>query len=246
MKRPIVAIYLSLASVSSVLTGGCSPEASQTQERAAQSGWHLPPLIDVAEQDGAGLRVRGHAEPGARIVLRVPGGTAYAVSADDRGQFEVRVGIPSTDTLFVIEIQNGQVATPAPYRLLVPSDPEGPIALVGSGVASIRLDPTPGLDAIDSDGRAIIASGRTAASRRLEVQIDDRIHTVQSDARGRWSFVLDSQDGYPSNINVDGKSFAIPAMNLASGQKILYRNDIGWRLNWFASPQVEQFGWFPE
>lgn len=152
MKRSIVVICLSMVSVCILGAVGCSPEPSQPRGRAAQSGWTLPPSIEAAERQGTSLRIRGRAAPAGRIVLRGAGSTAYAVSADDQGRFEVRIAVPSTDTLFVIETQSGQVGFPAPYRLLVSTHPTGPIALVGSGVSSIRLDITQGLDVVDSDG----------------------------------------------------------------------------------------------
>lgn len=246
MKRSIVAICLSVVSVCGVGTAGCSREPSRPQDRVEQSGWTLPPMIHRAERQEASLHVHGQAAPGGRIVLRGTGSTAYAVSADDQGQFEVRIAVPPTDTLFVIETQSGQVGSPAPYRLLVSTDPAGPIALVGSGVASIRLDPKSGLDVVDGDGQAMIASGRTTANRQFDIVIKGKARTVLADSTGRWSSVLTMRGEQSFSLVVAEQSYAVPGMNPAFRPQLLSRDGQGWRLIWAVSPDIRQSSWFPD
>ncbi len=246
MKRSIVVICLSMVSVCILGAVGCSPEPSQPRGRAAQSGWTLPPSIEAAERQGTSLRIRGRAAPAGRIVLRGAGSTAYAVSADDQGRFEVRIAVPSTDTLFVIETQSGQVGFPAPYRLLVSTHPTGPIALVGSGVSSIRLDITQGLDVVDSDGGATIASGRTAANRQLDLILNEETRPVRADATGRWSSILKSQASQSLAIGVAGQTFLIPNLDMEPTANPLERDGAGWRLVWKVSPGITQTSWFPD
>ena len=206
-------------------------------------GWTTPPRIQTVRRDGTGLLLTGRTDPGGRVVLRAAGDVAYAVGADEAGLFQVRIAAPATDTLFDVQSQQGQQAQPSPTRLLVTADPDGPIALVALGQASRRLDAAGAVDAIDTDGRARLVSGRAAPDAEVAVVADGRVLSVPTDAEGRWTLSLPSATGA---LAVDGAAVTEPgAATPASDGVSVERLADGWRLGWRASDGAGQSSWFP-
>ena len=237
MKRPILAIL-----TAALLVGCGAPEPATITSDALASGWVTPPMIETVERGANGLRVRGGAAPGGRVVLRDEGGVASAISADDAGQFEIRIAAPAQDTLFIVETQVGEDTAPAPYRLLVARDPAGPVALIGPGGATRRLDPAGGLDVIDSDGRALVASGRAAAGTQVAIGVGGQSSTVVAGPDGRWSLTL--PPGTASSVGVDQQTFVWPT-EVPDAEGRLTPAPGGWWFTWQVSPTSSQASWFP-
>lgn len=241
MKRRIFAI-----SAATLATACIAPDRPATPVPTEVSGWVTPPTIDTVVREPFGLTVRGRAAPAARVVLRGAGDIAYAAGADAAGRFEIRIRPPTADSLFVVETQVGEAAAPAPYRLLVSRDLEGPIALVGPGAPTRRLDPGPGLDVIDGDGRTRVASGRAAPGTAVAVAVGTgEAFTPRVGPDGRWSLVVPSAD--VRTITVAGRDFSPPGgTGGAVDEPSLTPTPGGWRFVWRLSPTSRQTSWFPD
>ena len=203
-------------------------------------------MVEGVEHTAGGLVVSGLATPMGRVVLRGAGETAYATGATAQGRFQLRIQPPAADTLFVIEATDGQNVSPAPWRLLAPRDPAAPVALVAAGAATRRLGRSGGpLDVIDSDGHAMIASGRAPAGTVIPVSINGRAPIqARAGADGRWSVVLDSVASSAGEVTVGERRYAWPGPVDNGALTILPANG-GWTLSWELSPQSRQSSWFP-
>ena len=249
MKRRIFAIGITALAVFASV-GACSraPEG-RAPEAQTSAGWVTPPQIERVERTASGLSVRGRAAPQGRVVLRAAGGTAYAVGADANGRFDLQVRAPASDTLFMVETQNGQDALPAPYQMLVSRDPAGPTALLGPGAPTKRMDRAGPLDVVDSDGHALVASGRAAPGSTVAVSVAGR-EPVQAHVGpdGRWSLALTSEGAGAAEIVVAGRRYAYPGPALGSGAGdglALASNPQGWSVSWPVPPRSRQGSWFP-
>jgi len=244
MTRGIVAVVLTGFLISG---GGCGKAASSDPaSEAAANGWLAAPVIETAFRAPGAVTLKGRASPGSRVVLRGEADTALAVSADDDGRFMIRMGGPAIDGFYVIEVQDGETAVPSPFRLLVAGDPSGPIALVGAGSPTRRLDPGTGLDVIDSDGRSRIASGRAAPGTSVSITIAGRSPLMTTaGADGRWSVAVGGASG-AANLTVDGRSYAYPGDGLIDGVDRLRRAGNGIGLRWSLSETAQQTSWFPD
>jgi len=204
-------------------------------------------MVEGVEHTAGGLVVTGLATPMGRVVLRGAGETAYATGATAQGRFQLRIQPPTADTLFVIEATDGQNVSPAPWRLLAPRDPAAPVALVAAGAATRRLDRADGpLDVIDSDGHALIASGRAPAGTVVPVSIAGG-EPVQgrAGADGRWSVVLDSSKATAGDILVGERHYAYPGPGNSGATSVLPAAG-GWALAWELAPLSHQYSWFPK
>lgn len=202
----------------------------------------MSPEIDTVASSGGELIVRGHASPLGRVVVSGAGDLAYAVGADAEGMFELRVPRPAKDTLFVVEARVGQEGFPAPYRLLIGSDPQAPIALLAVGAPTQRLDGGVGLDAVDTDGRAALVSGRAAPDSEVVIEGSAQ-RTARADDAGRWR-LAGSGDG-TTPIRLGGVAYS-PLPGGASQPDTLERAGAGWRIAWSAPGGGRQSTWFPD
>ncbi|MDB5420137.1 MAG: hypothetical protein JWR59_84, partial [Brevundimonas sp.] len=208
------------------------------------SAWVTTPMIQAAERAGDGLILRGVTAPSGRVVVRASGGVAYATSADNQGRFVLRIGAPAADTLFVVETQNGQEAAPAPYRLLMTRDPGGPIALLTPGGPSLRLDGAGPLDVIDSDGRALLASGRVAPGGTVALAMDDGVErSLGAGPDGRWVAPM----ARASSVTVGGHRYESPAPGggAASAPLSVTATSGGNLVVWTTTRGAAQSSWFP-
>lgn len=239
MKRPIAS---TLGFMALLALSACGEATLPAEEEAQETGWVMPPVIDTVAGPGAELIVTGHAAPIGRVVVKGAGDLAYAVGADEAGRFELRVPRPAQDTLFTVEARLGQTAYPAPYRLLIGGDASAPIALLTIGAPTIRLDPGPSLDAVDSDGRAAFLSGRATEGRAVTVRgIAQR--TAVADAQGRWRMAGAGDGTIP--ITVDGTAYA-PTPSPGGAENRLERAGNGWWIAWSSPEGGRQWTWFPD
>ena len=240
MKRRIVLCAVIALSAASGLAA-CGDRAAETAaaEGAATSGWAIPPRIDSVVRAQGTLIFKGQAQPGGRVVLRSTDGAAYAVVADDRGGFDIRMVAPGGAVMLTPETQVGQEASPAPQRLVILDGGRGPIALLTPGAPARRLNATPSLGAVDADGRSVLVSGRSAPGGDVSVQIDDRAAVaVQVGPDGSWSLAVDGVG--PRRIAVEGDVFAYPGAGPAG------RAGEGWRVDWAAPDGARQSTWLPD
>ena len=232
-----------------LLAAACSaPENVPAPAPARTTGWITAPMVQGVERTSGGLVVTGLATPMGRVVLRGAGETAYATGATAQGRFQLRVQPPAADTLFVIEATDGQNVSPAPWSLLAPHNPGAPVALLAAGAATRRLDRAGALDVIDSDGHAVIASGRAPAGTVIPVSIGGRERVpARTGADGRWSVVLDAGAATAGEIVVGETRYAWPGPgNAASGVGlVLQPAPGGWMLARDLSPRSRQVSWFP-
>lgn len=244
-----------MAAIACVATVACSPAATPQPEtssvRVTGGGWTRPPMIRSVQRVAGGLVFTGQAEPGTRVVLRSDSGPAYAVAADDRGAFQIRMTAPVGDLLLRPETQVGQDAAPAPERLLILAGGSGPIAILRAGAATRRLDRAPAVSAVDSDGRMRLVSGRsTPAGPPIDLQAGGEAGRVTPDSSGRWSLVLSPSAG-PDEIRVGGRTFLWPGEGLAgeiagnAGHRVERAGD-GWRVVWRGPAGGRQTTWLPD
>ena len=228
--------------------GAAGGAVADAQVAGAGSGWIMPPSVTGLRRDGGELVVSGQADPSGRVVLRTPAGRAYAAVADAEGRFEVR--LTAMDGLVLTpEAQLGQETVPAPGRLMILDAGWGAAVLLSPGGTSGRLGEGPPLSSVDHDGRAVILSGRAAPGSDVRVEAQGRGPIqVQADASGHWRIGMDGSP--PSEIRVDGRVFAFPAMSVdtrdgaASAITRLERED-GILLKWKAPDGAPQTSWLP-
>lgn len=230
------------------LTGaaGCSaPPPKTTQAGFGASTWVMTPMIQKAERTSGGLTVSGFASPGERVVVRGGAGTAYATSADSQGRFTLKIGVPAADALFVVETQVGQDAAPAPYRLFVTHDANGPVALLTPGGPSQRLDEAGPLDVVDGDGRAVLASGRSAPGSVVAVGIGGSLPSgIRTGPNGRW---VDQLKASTSAISVGDRHYVRP-LAVAPAAKVPLSVTVagdGRLVQWETPEGAVQQTWFP-
>lgn len=229
-----------------IALGACSAPAQQPVLTPPEaSTWVTTPMIKAAERARDGLILRGVTAPSGRVVVRASGGVAYATSADGQGRFVLRIDPPATDTLFVVETQNGQEAAPAPYRLLMTRDPNGPIALLTPGGPSLRLDRAGPLDVIDSDGRARLASGRVAPRGTVALTVNDGAELdLRAGPDGRWVAPM----AEASSVSVGGRRYEGPAQVgvSASAPLTVTAASGGSLVVWSTTRGAAQSSWFPD
>ncbi|RZJ17983.1 MAG: hypothetical protein EON91_07020 [Brevundimonas sp.] len=217
MERRInLSLYSAAMAAVLMSLGGCSPAGERAPDRVEAlrpTGWVAPPRIESVSHSRSGLIVQGVAEPGGRVVLRGQGAAAFAAVADDTGRFSLRMTTPATDALFTPEIQVGEDAAPGQERLLILQ--QGPVAVVSGGEATRRLDDAPALGAVDSDGHALLVSGRTQPNASVTVAVGARTQQVGADSSGRWSLMVNGAGAM--TIRVAGAEFAYPGGGAGTG-----------------------------
>lgn len=243
MKRSIVAPVSMM--IAAALTGSCAPrDRAVASDLPVADRWITPPVIERVDRTATSLTVRGRAAPSGRVVLR-GGEAAYAASADETGRFQIRIRPPATDSFMSVEVQTGQTAVPAPYRLLISHDIRAPIAMISAGAATVRLDPGAGLDAVDSDGRAWVASGRSVPDQAVALAVaGSTSRSVMAGRDGRWTAALPGSSGSSPALSVDGRRYSLPVLNGGTLDRLVQTSD-GWALTWQLSPAATRTTWFP-
>lgn len=182
-------LKLSLVTCLGLTIVGCSGPRQPMEEpkQADQDNWAAAPHIDKVSLQGSGVVVSGQAPAGARVILSNALGQAMAAGTDSQGRFELRVGREALGHVLTPEIQIGQTPTPGPERLFLAGDGAVVAALLIDGGASRRLTDGPALDAVDGDGRALLASGRSTPGQRVEVKSEGETAVAVADEAGLWT-----------------------------------------------------------
>ena len=241
MKRLLCALILPI-----ILASGCGERGTAPLTRAVrQSDWAAPPTIVSAHQGRDGIVLLGKAAPEARVVLRGANGETFGVSADAEGAFEITVPRPPQDWLLRPEVQHGQEATSGPDRLLIPNDPTAPVVVLSPGAATRRLTGAGPLSAIDSDGRAMLASGLANGQGEVSVSVDGRSPVrTRPDSDGRWTLEIPLVGA--GAIRVDSHEYSFPGMATPnSDSPLMARLDGGWRVIWRLDDGAAQTVWLP-
>jgi hypothetical protein len=248
MKRRIIArATVSAAlfvSLSAGLAGCSAAEDGEARpvEPTQGSAWARPPLIESAARAGGTVLVRGRAGADARVVLRGANGAAVAVGADSSGRFELRVPAAFGDTRLTPETQVGEDAAPSAQSLVLVRGGEGPMVLIAPGEPTVRLDGRGVLDAVDSDGSAVIMSGWVSGPAPT-VLVDGVRAVVVGQSGGRWRAA--APGGAPAVIQVGADRFAFPGFGTQSDFTPI-RAGQGWRLTWPTGPSGRQTTWLPD
>lgn len=250
MKR---AMYrnMMMAGAAVVAVAACTPApdgpAASAQAETPSSDWNQTPVIEAVQVTGREIRLSGSAQAGARIVLRSAGGAAYAAVANDEGVFEMRMEAPTTDLWLKPETQVGQNAATSPDTLLIPAGGKGPIAVLRAGGPTRRLDRTPLLGAVDSDGQARRLAGRaTPGTQTLPIQVGDASVQAFPDAAGYWNVVL-GPEASDDEIVVGQEVFVWPGHGVAAPGQGTNRERAGdgWRVSWTEAGTVQRV-WLPD
>lgn len=249
MERRIgLRLSLSLALGLATALSACGAPKSDAEADTAEvqdADWMATPRItSVLSQASGGVLVRGEAAPGARVILSGADGSAVAAAADAQGRFELHVGPAAVGQILTPEIQIGQAMTPGPQRLLVVGEGGRLAALLTDGGASLRLTAGPTLDALDGDGRGLIASGRADPGRKVAVQAGGGTAQGVADSHGRWSVVVPAVGDRASDIEVEGRIFRYPGPGTPTDR--VERAGEGWRVTRQLSGAARQTTWFPD
>lgn len=227
-----------------LLVAACgSPAEKPTGSETANNGWIAEPRVEQVTRGGDAIHVIGMAAPFGRVVLTGADGVAFAAGADEAGHFDIRLPAPKADAVLAVEAQVGQIAYPAPGRLLVSADPRGPVAILGIGAPTRRLDGAGALDAIDADGRAGFLSGRAAANTEVAIVRNGVGLTAKSDAEGRWMLAVGDDAG--AGLRVGDRAFVPPELTGAA-ENGLARAGQGWRIAWTGPDGARQVTWLPD
>lgn len=240
MKRSICITLLAVG------VAACSPPEWREGGASAPSAndWSMTPLVSTVTRSAQGIRISGLTEPQGRVVLRASDGAAYATGSDADGRFSVTAPSTSSDLLFVVEGQRGETTAYAPYELLILAG--GPTAMLANGAPTRRVDAAGPLDAIDSDGRALIASGRAAPNADVRVRVDGRAAIIaRAGADGRWSVPLQAEGAVPLGLTVGDRHYAYPGPGAASAPLAAPAGE-GWRTVRRFSDTTWQSSWFPQ
>lgn len=229
---------------------GCSPAdgtGNATGDRQ-DDGWTTPPRIEAVSLNGRQAVIAGAASPEARVVLRGDGGEIYAVNADNSGRFELSVSMDNPSLVLIPEVQQGQDAIKGPQRLVIVAE-AGLAVIQTDGGGSQRLTPGPALDAIDSDGRALVASGRGVAGETVRISVPGHFETaVKVGDDLRWSTGLTGVGGQGFALNVNSQVFAYPGPGALLKGDENQRFEVygsGWRITRRIGDRAFLASWFP-
>lgn len=239
-------LKLTLAACLGLAVIGCGAPRQLPEEpkQADQENWAAAPHIDRVTVASSGVVVSGQAPPGARVILSNALGEAMAAGADSHGRFELPVRREALGHVLTPEIQIGQTPTPGPERLFLAGDGALVAALLIDGGPSRRLTDGPALDAVDGDGRALLASGRAKPGQRVEVKSEGETAVAVADEAGLWTAPLSRVSDRAVQIEVAGERYAYPGPGPATGRA--ERAGQGWRVTRALSDAARQTSWFPD
>lgn len=248
MERRIIPWSVSLAAalaLTAVAGCGRSDPADQAAASGEGSGWIAAPQITGVTWSRSGPVVSGVAGPGARVVLRGEGAAAFAASADAAGRFEVHVAAPPQGLILTPEVQHGQNAAPGRQQLVLAPGETPLAALLAAGQASRRLGPGGPLDAVDGDGRGVLASGRAKQGEPVTLSNgrgDSVTPAVRAD--GRWEAAPPGVEDAPTVLSVGRRTYSYPGTGPLDGQ--VERLEDGWRVTRRIEGGARQTSWFPD
>lgn len=197
-----------LAFCLAVALAGCGrrPAAAPEAADAAQPGYAAPP----AATGLSGLTLTGTAEPGAKLRLNPPGGTALETATDAAGQWRLALPPSPEPRIFGLSETIGGRRVQGQGYVVV--DPGGKAAVLRAGAGALRLDPRPppALTALDYDaaGGAVI-SGTAPPQSLVFLRLDGRqLAEAKADAAGRYTIALAQPLGRGvHSIEVSGDAF---------------------------------------
>lgn len=257
-----------IAALGGLLTlAACSPSApgDSPDGSPAQMAWRRPPAVKATAPAGSVLVVRGAADPRARVLLKADDGAAFAASADGQGRFEIRLTPSAGLMLLSPQVQSGRDVAAAPERLLLAGGAAGVAALVTPGEPVRRLDRRQRLEALESDGRVLIASGTAPAGTVVRVTVGDGAPVEGLSAGdGRWSATLGPAPRDETVVTADGQAVLYPGASQGPGEGAgdgpsggpsgsggelgggAERVGLGWRATWSDPGGAARQVWMPD
>lgn len=242
--------YLHLKSVATAVMmlalplAGCGSDAGERNPQGEASvGWPQPPSVSNVAWNGNLAGLSGVAAPSARVVFSGERGEAYAVTADQEGHFKLWIEVPQSGLLLNPRVQVGQVGVEGQGVLFLASDPKPVAAILFSGEGAYRLDGNGPLDSVDSDGSAMIITGRKTSDRAISLNVGGQNIPVVANEDGRWAVVATSGSG-PVNIVLDGVTYRFEVS--AKQAEPRFHSESGWVIRRNVGGEAVQTTWLPE
>lgn len=242
--------YLHLKSVATAVVilalplSGCGSEAGEGKlQDEASVGWPQPPSVSEVVWNGSLAGLSGVAAPAARVVFSGERGEAYAVTADQEGRFMLWIEVPQGGLILNPRVQVGQVGVEGQGVLFLASDPVPVAAILFSGEGAYRLDGKGPLDSVDSDGSAMIVTGRKVSDRAISLNVGGQSIPVTPNDDGRWAVVA-TPGGGPVDIALDGMSYRFGGS--MQGTETRFHSESGWVIRRNVGGRAVQTTWLPE
>lgn len=216
-----------------VIVSGCDqqPIAAATTEQG-QSRWLQPPSIVSVEWSASHALISGVASGGARVVFVGSGEATYAASADAKGEFSLTVRVPDEGLILQPRLQLDRSSVAGPGQLFISPQEIGTAAIVFPGEGAYRLTGDGPLDAVDSDGRTLIISGRTIGAEVEPLFVGGNEIPTLANEDGRWAVVVPF-DGSTAGISIGGRRYlyredsAPSVLNASDSSGWYIRRDLG-------------------
>ena len=246
--------YLNHKSVATVLAAfvlplavslsGCDTNGAEGKPQGeSEVGWPQPPSVGKVVWNGNLAGLSGDAAPSARVVFSGERGEAYAVTADKDGNFMLWIEVPQGGLILTPRVQIGQVGVEGQGVLFLASDPVPVAAVLFSGEGAYRLDGTGPLDSVDSDGSAMIVTGRKTSDRTPSLSVGGVSIPVNANDDGRWAVVA-TPGGGPVDIVLDGKPYRYPSSQADLANRVHIES--GWVIRRDVGGGAVQTTWLPE
>lgn len=235
-----VAVAMAVLVLPLVACGQGSTERKPQGSEA--SDWPQPPSVSEVVWRGNLAGVSGVAAPSARVVFGGEGGEAYAVTADAQGQFMLWIEVPEGGLLLYPRVQVGQVGVEGQGVMFLARQPEPVAAILFAGEGAYRLGHNGALDAVDTDGEALIVSGHLTSERPVSLLVNGQSIPVIANDDGRWAVVANSGSGSVS-IAVDGKPYRFT--DLPDGPAVRVYTESGWFIRRDLGGEAVQTTWLP-
>lgn len=225
------------------LTACGSGSAERKPQDAETTSWPQPPSVTEVVWNGNLAGVSGVAAPSARVVFSGEAGEAYAVTADDEGQFLLWIEVPQGGLMLHPRIQIGQTGVEGQGVMFLASHPKPVVAILFAGEGAYRLDGNRPLDAVDSDGEAMIVTGRFAPGHRTHILVGGQSIPVTANEDGRWAVVTTTGPG-PVDMVLDGVPYRFAGTGSASD--VVSHTESGWTIRREWREGAVQTTWLPE
>ncbi|MEH6664438.1 MAG: Ig-like domain-containing protein [Brevundimonas sp.] len=177
MKRRIAvgdATRAGICAALALMLGACGadPDAAPRTPPETPTSWAAPARLETAAFGADGVTLTGTAAPGDRVVLTDRAGVSVAATAGADGLFSLLLPPSGEVTLHQAEIQSRGSQARTGEWLVVQPGPRPVAALVAPGAATIPLNRTRLLAAVDYDGAGVLVSGSARPGQTVRTSLD--------------------------------------------------------------------------
>ena len=196
-RRPVLRRTLCAAGLAALALTACQKPAGQDgPEAAADPSSYLPPplVMGAAREANGAVTLSGEAPGGAEVRLREPSGGAFSATADDDGDWSMRLPPSDTPRMFAFEADlSGRLIHGEGAVMTLPAP--GPVAMLArAGYGALPIGQKPGalrIMAVDYDGAgggsiSGVATPRTPVRFVLDGQ---PVGAGQADDEGRFALL---------------------------------------------------------